>query len=285
MDYSFARYLAAKRTVDDRALNDAVWQGLRAALSAGPLDVLEVGAGAGAMLERLAARGLLSAGGRYTAVDADPALIAEAQGRSRDVPMPFALETEAADVYDYARRMRGRRAWDLLIAHAFLDLMDAPRLLPALFGLLRPGGLFYFTINFDGLTVLEPPLEPAFDDSIISLYHQTMDERMVGGHSSGGSRAGRKLLSQIPAAGGAILAAGSSDWIVYPTQGGYPADEAYFLHHILHFFEVSLTRRSELDGERFADWLARRHMQIDAGELIFIAHQIDVYGRVSDFAD
>jgi SAM-dependent methyltransferase len=279
MDYSFARYLAAKRTVDDRALNEAVWQGLRVALPVGPLDVLEVGAGAGAMLERLAARGLLSAGGRYTAVDADPALIAEAQERMRDIPLLFALEVEAADVYGYARRMRGRRAWDLLIAHAFLDLIDAPRLLPDLFGLSRPGGLFYFTINFDGLTVLEPPVDPTFDDLVISLYHQTMDERMVGSQPSGGSRAGRKLLSQIPAAGGAILGAGPSDWIVYPTQGAYPADEAYFLHHILHFFEVSLSGRPELDEERFADWLARRQAQIDAGELIFIAHQIDIYGR------
>lgn len=279
MDYSFARYLAAKRTVDDRALNDAVWLGLRAALPEGPLDVLEVGAGTGAMIDRLVERGLLVGGGRYTAVDADPALIAEAQARLWGVPTPFALEVEAADVYDYARRMRGYRAWDLLIAHAFLDLIDAPRLLPDLFGLLRPGGLFYFTINFDGLTILEPPVDPAFDDLVISLYHQTMDERAVGGYPSGGSRAGRKLLSQIPAAGGAILGAGPSDWIIYPTESVYPADEAYFLHHILHFFEVSLTGRPELDGERFADWLARRRAQIDAGELILIAHQIDVYGR------
>jgi SAM-dependent methyltransferase len=227
------------------------------------------------MIERLAALGLLAGGGRYTAVDADPALIAEAQARLRDVPVPFALEVEATDVYDYARRMRGRRAWDLLIAHAFLDLIDVPRLLPELFGLLKPGGLFYFTINFDCLTALEPPLNPTFDELVVSLYHQTMDERTVGG-----SRTGRKLLSQIPAAGGETLAAGSSDWIVYPTQGVYPADEAYFLHHILHFFEHSLASRPELDGERFAAWLARRHAQIDAGELIFIAHQIDVYGRV-----
>jgi SAM-dependent methyltransferase len=280
MEYSFAHYLAAKRTVDDRALNDAVWRGLRAALPEGPLDVLEVGAGTGTKIDRLAARGLFSGGGCYTAVDADPALIAEAQGRLQNTPVPFALEIEAADVYDYARHMRGRRVWDLLIAHAFLDLIDAPRLLPELFGLLRPGGLFYFTINFDGLTILEPPIESAFDELVITLYHRTMDERMAGGYPSGGSRAGRKLLSEIPAAGGEILAAGASDWIVHPVGGAYPADEAYFLHHILHFFERSLTGRPELDGGKFAAWLEKRHTQIDAAELIFIAHQLDIYGRV-----
>jgi hypothetical protein len=107
-----------------------------------------------------------------------------------------------------------------------------------------------------------------------------MDERTVAGRPTGGSQAGRKLLGEIPAAGGEILAAGSSDWIVHPTRGSYPDDEVYFLHHILHFFESSLAGRPELDRERFAAWLTRRRAQIDAAELIFIAHQIDVCGRI-----
>jgi SAM-dependent methyltransferase len=280
MGYSFTRYLSAKRTVDDRALNNHVWQTLRAALPAGPRDVLEVGAGAGAMFERLAGRGLLAAGGRYTAIDADAANVEEAARRFQSRPLPVRLELETADLYDFARRERGRRAWELLVAHAVLDLLDAPRALRELFGLLRSGGLFYFTINFDGLTILEPVIDPAFDEEVIALYHRTMDERRVGGRPSGDSRSGRRLLSQIPAAGGAILAAGSSDWVVLPRDGRYPADEAYFLHHILHFFERSLTGRPELDPARFAGWLARRHAQVEAAELIFVAHQLDICGRV-----
>ncbi|WP_374687732.1 class I SAM-dependent methyltransferase [Promineifilum sp.] len=280
MEYSFTRYLAAKRTVDDRALNDHVWRTLRAALPAGPPDILEVGAGAGAMVERLAERGLLDAGGRYTAIDADPANVEEMARRLPARSLPVALELEAIDLYDFARRERGRRAWDLLVAHAVLDLLDAPRALPALFALLRPGGLFYFSINFDGLTILEPPVDPAFDEQVVALYHQTMDERRVSGRPSGDSRSGRRLLSQLPAAGGTILAAGSSDWVVLPRDGRYPADEAYFLHHLLHFFEHSLTGRPELDAARLAGWLARRHAQVEAAELIFIAHQLDICGRI-----
>ncbi len=63
-------------------------------------------------------------------------------------------------------------------------------------------------------------------------------------------------------------------------QGLLPDDDAYFLHHILHFFESSLAGRAELDPARFTAWLSRRRAQIDAAELIFIAHQIDVCGRV-----
>lgn len=277
---NFIHYLTTKRTVDDRALNAHVYETLRAALPLGPLDVLEVGAGAGAMLERLAARGLLDAGGRYTAVDADPANVAAAIERHSRWASPVAVSWEAADVYDFARRERGRRVWDLLIAHAFLDLVDAPRLLPELFALLRPGGLFYFTINFDGLTILEPPVDPGFDEQVIDLYHQTMDERTAGGRPAGDSRSGRHLLWQLPAAGAEILAAGASDWVVVPSRGGYAADEADFLRAILGFFEQSLNGRPELDPARLAGWLARRRAQIEAGELIYVAHQMDVCGRV-----
>jgi SAM-dependent methyltransferase len=278
-EYSFTRYLRAKRAVDNQALNERVWRRTCALLPPGPVDALEVGAGEGAMLERLVKYDLLPGGGRYTAVDAAAENTAAARRRFAGLPLPFELELVTADVYAFAQAA-GRRAWDLLIAHAFLDLMDASRLLPVLFALLRPGGAFYFTINFDGLTALEPVVDPAFDELVIALYHRTMDERRAAGQPTGGSRAGRKLLAEIPAAGGEVVVAGASDWIVYPRRGGYPEDEAYFLHHMLHFFESSLSGRPELDPERFARWLARRRAQIDAAELSLIAHQIDVGGRV-----
>lgn len=277
---NFIRYLAVKQTVDDRVLNTHVYETLRAELPLGPLDVLEVGAGTGAMLDRLVARGLLAAGGRYTAVDADPANVAAALERYSRRTSPVSVSWEAADVYDFVRRKRGRRAWDLLIAHAFLDLVDAPRLLPELLALLRPGGLFYFTINFDGLTILEPPVDPGFDEQVIDLYHRTMDERTADGRPAGDSRSGRHLLWQLPAAGAEILAAGASDWVVVPSRGGYAADEADFLRAILGFFEQSLSGRPELNPARLAGWLARRRAQIEAGELIYVAHQMDVCGRV-----
>lgn len=278
MEYDFARYLAAKETVEDRALNGYVRAALGVALPSGPLNVLEVGAGGGAMVARLAGREIV--GGRYTAVDAAPANAAALRQRFVAGSLPVELEVVTADAYAFARQMRGRRPWDLLVAHAFLDLADAPRLLPELFALLRPGGHFYFPINFDGLTALQPVIDPSFDDEVVAAYHRTMDERRHEGRPTGGSRAGRELLTHIPAAGGEILAAGASDWVVWPRDGAYPADEAYFLHHMLHFFESSLTGRPELDAARLQAWLARRRAQIDAGELVLIVHQLDLFGRV-----
>jgi hypothetical protein len=31
-----------------------------------------------------------------------------------------------------------------------------------------------------------------------------------------------------------VLAAGSSDWVVFAPANGHPADEGYFLHDIVH---------------------------------------------------
>jgi hypothetical protein len=81
--------------------------------------------------------------------------------------------------------------------------------------------------------------------------------------------------------GAEILAAGASDWVVHAIDGKYPADGAYFLHFILHFFEESLGRHPELDETIFQAWLTERRRQIDCGELVYIAHQMDFLARLS----
>lgn len=283
MIYSFIRYLEAKRTVDDRALNPHVRVALMDSLPQRPLEILEVGAGIGTMITRLATMrsspgGLPDRRHHYVAIDSDPANVRAATQRLAQENPPFNLELITADVFAYLDSAESHRL-DLLIAHAFLDLFDLPTILPVLFSPAR-AGLFYFTLNFDGQTEFEPTFDAALDDHIMTLYHRTMDARLVGGRPSGDSRSGRHLFQEIPAAGGEIIAAGGSDWVVYPRHGAYPDDEAYFLHHILHFVETSLTGNPELEAAAFKRWLAMRHAQIEQGELVYIAHQLDIAGRI-----
>ena len=277
MDYDFPRYLAAKKTVDDRALNAHVWQTLRQNLPPQP-RILEIGAGIGTMIERLVEQQFISSA-NYTAIDNQPENIAAARQRLAALPTGMQLTLEAIDLFDFMERERSRRQWDLLIAHAFLDLMDIPATLPKLFSLLKPGGLFYFSINFDGVTTLEPAIEPALDAKIEQLYHQTMDDRLTNGQPSGDSRSGRHLFTHLRQAGAQILAAGSSDWVVFADEHGYPADEKYFLQFIVETMHQALAEHPALDGAQFADWIARRQAQIEAGELVYIAHQLDFVGR------
>ena len=296
--YSFPRYLEAKKSVDDRALNRLTWDTLRDGLDSkhftAPLRVLEVGAGIGTMLQRMVEWELFSSAD-YTAIDLDPQNLTAARQRltawaehTSITPQGvllnkgearISLEMETIDLIEFARRQAGKRTWDLLVAHAVLDLLDIPATLPLLFSLLSRDGLFYFTINFDGLTTLEPALDSELDDLIIRLYHNTMDNRMIDGARSGDSRTGRHLFTHLQRAGAQVLQAGSSDWVVFPHQGSYPADEAYFLHFIIHTIQAAINNHPELDEGQFAAWIAGRHAQIERGELVYIAHQIDVLGR------
>lgn len=281
LDYSFTRYLSAKKTIDDRALNQHVWQRMVQTLPATsrqkPLRILEVGAGIGTMVERLVERGVLTHA-VYTAIDAQASNIEQARRRLHAIPATIRLELEAIDFFDFVAREQNVRHWDLIIAHAFLDLLDLPTALPLLFSLLPAGGFFYFTINFDGATILQPTIDATFDAQVEALYHRTMDERMTAGKPSGDSQSGRHLFQLLRGVGGEILAAGSSDWVVFAAQDGYPADEAYFLHFIINTMDGALNEHPELDQTRFKAWIAQRHAQIEAGTLVYIAHQLDFFG-------
>lgn len=299
---AFVRYLAAKKAVDDRALNRTVWQALGRALAQGPAcpRVLEVGAGIGTMVERAVEWDLLRQAD-YTALDAEPALLAEArrrlaawaEGRGwRAAPLePQALRLQgpehdltvrfvAQDLADFLAAPPETRAWDLLLAHAFLDLVDLPTTLPPLLSLARPGGLAYFSLNFDGLTVFEPPVDPDLDRQVLHLYHRTMDERRVRGRPSGDSRTGRRLFTHLRALGAEILEAGASDWVVFPRRHGYRPEERDFLEAILETVRGALQGHPELDPEALERWIGARRAQLEAADLVYIAHQVDLLVRV-----
>jgi SAM-dependent methyltransferase len=299
---SFSRYLSAKKSLDDRSLNLGVYQKLTAALPAdkrgSTLKILEVGCGLGTMIERLWDWNLTDRAA-YTALDREPGLIVEAGVRlkkfARNRQLAFSetggairlrgagrewlVTLKAGDFLTFGREQQGKKSYDLVVAHAFMDLVDLPTGLPVLLSQLKTGGLYYFTLTFDGQTIFQPPADPEFNDLVVELYHQTMDRRAGG--TSGHSQSGRRLLEALGRYGSEILAAGSSDWVVWPqADGSYPAEEAYFLDYLLETIHQALAGHPGLDQPRLQAWLARRREQIQAGELIFIAHQVDVCGRV-----
>lgn len=291
MNHSFQHYLLSKQTVDDRALNKDVIGALRVHLPPEPVTTIEVGAGIGTMLKRLVEWEILCSG-QYVLVDGMQDNIAYAREWIPQWAEAFGLgverighdqlrlsgpghdlniRLERADVFDFVHK--NTQPADLLIAHAFLDLLPMPESLEKLLELTN--GLAWLTINFDGLSRLLPEIERAYDEKVEMLYHLTMDARSAGG----GSRTGRRLFEYLRSLDAEILAAGSSDWVVHGNEGKYPAAEKDFLRFILGFFEDSLKDRDELQGPTFENWLARRHEQIDCGELVYIAHQMDFLVR------
>lgn len=298
---SYIRYLASKRTVDDRALNARVFRALQDALRSRPREVssavLETGAGIGTMIERALEWQLLE-NADYTAVDRDAELVNEMIRRLTTRPdcteasedrRTILLKRENATVAvrpvvqsleDVVADDASRGAYDVVIANAFLDLTDIGYSVPGLLSRLKPGGIFYFTINFDGGTTFTPLVDAHFDREVERVYHQTMDDRTVAGRSTGASMTGRLLFEALRTAGGIVESAGSSDWVVFPRGGRYPYDEEYFLRFIVHTIHEALKTRPEIDRDRLDQWVDERYAQIERGELTYIAHQLDFFGRV-----
>lgn len=297
----YHQYLAAKKSIDDRSLNPRVWESLAGALPQGrALDVLELGAGTGAMVQRVMEQGLLT-DCRYTAVELERGNVEEAicrlpewaraSGfgveevnelglRVRGKGLHFDLSYDTANALDFLRRPENRSSFDLVIAQAFLDLVDLDAALPLMAGSLKSPGLLYLCINFDGGTIFEPSIDRDLDRRIEDVYHRTMDERMVGGKRSGDSRTGRRLFSGLGKAGARVLDAGASDWVVYPTDAGYDGDEEVFLYAIIDTVEGALQERREIDPKSLVRWAQERRAQVESRELVYIAHQLDVLARV-----
>ena len=293
MTFDYARYLAAKTTVDDRALNRHVLAGLRRLMPARAPRVLEVGAGLGTMAARLMDWGVVGAG-EYILLDADRQLLDRSRHWLRDWAAARGLRSDLlpdglrvgdlrvrlvhAELGRYLDAAHGEPA-EVLIASAFLDLVDVPAVLPGILRLLVPGGVYWFTINYDGESIFEPG--HPHDDQVMRAYHRDMDERFRYGRPAGQSRTGRSLFHCLRAAGAPALAAGSSDWVVSAgPDGNYPDDEAYFLRSILTTIRSALqSRQDRLEPADLAGWLAERGRQLAAGELVYIAHQLDFVGR------
>jgi len=288
--------------VDDRALNRHVLAELRRLMPAGAPQVLEVGAGLGTMVARLMDWGVVGTG-EYILLDADRPLLEDSRRWLRDWAAARGLRSdflpdgvrvgdlrvrlEHAELGRYleaahrAHRAQGAQTApaDVLIANAVLDLVDVPAILPGLLRLLVPGGAYWFTINYDGESIFAPG--HPHDDQVMQAYHRDMDERVRYGRPAGDSRTGRHLFHHLRAAGAPALAAGSSDWVVSAgPDGNYPDDEAYFLRSILSTIQDALrSRRDRVEPADLADWLAMRRRQLAAGELVYIAHQLDFTGR------
>ena len=301
---SFIRYLAAKKTIDDRSLNSHVFQTLSKTLkdlySNQEIHVLEAGCGIGSMVERMLGWDAL-ANAAYTALDLEPEYIAEATRRlvingntagmklhkkSENVlvlqnhKQHMMIEFKIGDIIEFARNNASLREYHLILANAFLDLIDIYSSLPPIFSLVRPGGLVYFTLNFDGVTSLEPTIEADLDRQVIALYHETMDHRLVLGKPSGDSKTGRHLLPFLQKSGLNILDAGSSDWVVFPTNGSYKDDDAYFLHFMVDTIYRAIEFHPEINPGQLHMWRDNRHRQVEHGELFYVTHQLDVLAQM-----
>jgi SAM-dependent methyltransferase len=304
MKGDFERYLSAKETVDDRALDRRVLGRVREDLRAAASPrVLEAGAGTAAFCRRLLGWDDLP-DCTYVAVDTDADLLATGRERVLDRARAVGFEARAVDpsradldlplddpglTHVAALRLRGparidvhlvagdaltvatRGRWEFVVAQAFADLLTPVGLERLVSGLDRGG--VYLPITFDGGTAFVPSHPD--DDAVVDAYHATMvddsGERL-------GATAGRRLLTLLPELGVGLDAVGGSDWVVSPLDGAYPADESYFVRVVVD------TVADAVDGhvapETVETWLETRRREWEENRLHFVARNLDLYGRV-----
>lgn len=308
--YSATRYLTAKATVDARSRHPRLQAHLIEALSDrasdidGPLRLFEMGGGVGTLctdlLEALLQRGVSSV--TYTMVDTNTDAVDAAReriaawGRDRGMDV-FAAGPRVVlsnDVADLAVRLHAGdalqhllahdgAAFDGLIAQAVLDIVHLPTALQRFQDASHDETLWYLPIHFDGVTAFEPTVDAELDATIEQLFHDSMTGAADAHGPKGGPETGRRLLTALPNVGASLVDAAASDWVVFARDdGAYPADEAYFLHHILHFVEMELTDHPSLADDAFEEWMATRRQQVATGALTYVAHQLDVLARASN---
>ncbi|WP_253736533.1 class I SAM-dependent methyltransferase [Halohasta salina] len=307
-------FLDAKRTIEDRALNRRVFDRFTDALadraaaqaaepdrtaervvSADPVRIVEVGAGTGSMVVRLADWEVFPPRVDYRAVDLDATTVDLARRR-----LPERLSAAGYTVDRKSDRIVARQPndgldrrleislevgdgfaiddeADAVIAAAVLDLVDLQPAVEDLKKLLADGGLLYAPFTFNGHTSFLP--RDLVDDRIERLYHRHMDEVR---DQPGSSRAGQRLLKALPAAGYTVLAAGGADWTVRPVDGEYPAAESTALDGLLSTIDGALADYPPdvIEADTRRAWIERRREQLARGELTLVAHHLDVLARL-----
>ncbi|MEL6821360.1 MAG: class I SAM-dependent methyltransferase [Calditrichota bacterium] len=296
-EISYQDYLAAKKEIDDAALNTNVLNCCYDELGKkeNP-EIVELGAGTGAMAERF-----LDAGAKfqsYTLVDElkentqrsfkhllDVLQKKQIPHRAEKLCITFGLNSgqrefrfATADCFNYLEDTSDK--YDLLIACALIDLLPIRKTVKRFLGAVKPDGLFYFPINFDGETIFEPVTNPEREERLMREYHRTMDERVIKGAVSGDSKTGRKLFSLIPKLGGKILSGGASDWVVFPNGNRYQGDTDIFLRFILDTVRIALDAVEADDKSDLISWYAERLEQLEQRKLTYIAHQLDILGQL-----
>ncbi len=276
------RYLEAKRTIDERSRSRRVRSHLLEALPVTP-TIIEIGAGTGTLVSQLLEWGLTA--GTYRGVDTDKQAVAFANDvRPRALRHagyqvhPTATGFEAVDLQIQFETgtvpavLDTLPTADLLIAQQFMDLVALDEVLDPLLETVRPGGLAYFPLTFDGETIFQP--DHRADDTVVQAYHRSMDRR-----PGGDSRAGRHLLDALGQRPGTLMAVSASDAIVRPIADRYPADEAFVLGQLLDFIEQSVP---DSDVPGISEWLMTRRAQLRNAELSYVGHRYDLLYRRPD---
>jgi SAM-dependent methyltransferase len=312
--------LEAKFSVDSASLNRGLYVTFCDRLR-GKVDprILDLGTGTGAMLRRILSlnlqgqvhlvgldqdqenlivaldrteQALQGSGFRVRGKESDGRMTQIRAGKQN---VELRVDLVPGDLLDWQKiEQIGEHSFDYITAHAFMDLMPVKSALTEIRKLLTKVGVFYSTLNYDGQTLLLPQYEDSgFEKRLLQIYNRSMEDRRTRGRKTGGCLSGRRLYQALCEEGWAIQGMGSSDWNLFPSGGGYSADERLFLVTILTMIAqealgaqsqgavAERIRSVDVDEKALAAWYRRRSEAVQAGRLALVVHQLDLLAGVS----
>ncbi len=284
--FDYVQYLDIKKHIDDRSLNTEVWRKFYGWLSDKKqnkqLDILEIGAGIGTMIERLLDNKLLH-NCHYIALEPEADFMQTAQSRlgcwagnnglvfdqigngqwqlkGRELDVRISWVNASADHID---KLYADENFDLILSHAVIDLLPVPEIMPCILNKLKPAGGFYFSLNFSGQTRFTPTNE--HDAEITRLYHADMDSRFSNLKWQA-SKTGVLLKPWLKNYGCSAVVDGSSDWHLTKS-------DQLFTENILDTIKKALAGLPELEA-----WLESRYIQLKQGGLELVISNRDCFG-------
>ena len=296
MKYPFYTYLAAKYDLDSRSLNADVLLAVTSSIGRrDKLRWLDLGTGTGAMIRRLLDK-ITGASLSVIGVDTDTQLLALAQTQLRSHlinqghsireqnntivaesnSQSIRLGFENCSALNLHPRIT-RSKFDLVTAHALMDILPMQATSRLVARQLVQGGLFYSTLNYDGDTALLPIYQDqAFETGLLETYNESMEKRRVNGQATGGAKSGRRLLSTLNSLGFTIIAYGSSDWNITPLHNSYRNQDKICVESLLSLIRKEGTQHSDIDQQELQRWYKDRCRMVEQHRLSLIAHQLDI---------
>lgn len=295
--HPLTEFLQAKYSLDQRSLNSEVWNiFIETTAEFHQLNLLDVGTGTGSMLRRLIQTqhsGILS----LTGLDQEAELLNIADGEIADIlsQNDFKLKRERQNLIASKQQdlvkfipvctplsefVSTPDSYHVITTHAFMDLVPLAHTLTHFIDWLKPGGLFYSTINYDNETVIFPPYQDTdLEEHILMEYDNSMERRRISGLAVGGAKCGRRLYQTIQQIGLDILAYGSSDWNIFPNNGNYRDDDQVILRYLLQWIFSEAEKNSSIDATNLNHWFQYRKQQLAERQLGIIIHQLDILAQ------
>lgn len=295
----FEKYLEAKYAVDSRSIDQQTFAEFVRILHTQKNPVLvDLGTGTGAMIRRILSA-YVPHGSHFVGVDVSQDNLSAATAMVEQSLRKAGFEVRSGSKNELLAEKPGNRVMADMIrgdlfdecvqdrlaaahptavsAHAFMDLVPLHPAVDFIARILRPGGVLYMSLNYDGVTSLFPAYEnPQFESRLLKVYDRSMDDRTLRGSPTGGSRTGRTLYDVCVAHGLEVVGIGPSDWTVFPWNGVYRDGEEMFLLAVLAMMYQEGLRHDELERTEMDRWYEHRLNAVFGSTLALITHQLDV---------